>query len=421
MRWQYYHTVWAIMVFGWVANYMVRSGLSPVLIPIREEFGLTYAEAGLIGSALFYAYVGILFPAGYIGDRLGRKIVLVICTLWWAIASVLTGLANSFPTLFLSRFLTGIGQGSYFSNDRPIISAFTPREKVGLGQGISFIGLGTGMCLGYILAGSISVLLGWRYVFYLFSIPSFMAAFLILRIIREPKGRSSNMHVTREAKVPFSAIFKQRDLWMLYIGGIPAIYAVWMAGTWVPAMFEELGVESLATSSLFASLLGISSVPGLIITGYLSDRMAKRTLGRKGLIGIEFFLMGLFMFLMGWAVRHRWSALTAAFIIFCFGFFAWGLWAPFYALIADIVPKEVQGSCYGLTNSINFIGSLIAPPLTGWIKDVTSSFEWGCYLTVIIILIGSVFILSVSPPFRLKPEMPIHREGGIRDGHSKVA
>jgi MFS family permease len=399
------------MVFGWVANYMVRSGLSPVLIPIREEFGLTYAEAGLIGSALFYAYVGILFPAGYIGDQVGRKIVLVMCTFWWAVASVLTGLANSFPTLFLSRFLTGIGQGSYFSNDRPIISAYTPREKVGLGQGVSFIGLGTGMCLGYILSGFISVLLGWRYVFYLFSIPSFVAAFLILKIIREPKGQSSNMDVNHETKASLSIIFKQRDLWMLYIGGIPAIYAVWMAGTWVPAMFEELGVESLAISSLFASLLGISSVPGLIITGYLSDRMAKRTLGRKGLIGIEFFLMGLFMFLMGLAVRQHWSALTAAVIIFCFGFFAWGLWASFYALIADIVPKEVQGSCYGLTNSINFIGSLIAPPLTGWIKDITSSFEWGCYLTVIVILIGSIFILCVNPPFRLKAEIPIHREG----------
>jgi len=411
MRWQYYHTVWAVMVFGWVANYMVRSGLSPVLIPIREEFGLTYAEAGLIGSALFYAYAGMLFPAGYIGDRLGRKIVLVICTFWWAVASCMTGLANSFSTLVLFRFLTGIGQGSYFSNDRPIISAYTPREKVGLGQGVSFIGLGTGMCLGYILAGFISALLGWRYVFFLFSIPSFVAAVLILKIIKEPEYRGPRIDTTHRTEIRFSMVFKKRDLWMLYIGGIPAIYAVWMAGTWVPAMFKELGVESLAISSLLASLLGISSIPGLIITGYLSDRMVKRTLGRKGLIGIEFLLMGLFMFLMGWAVRQHWSALTAAFIIFCFGFFAWGCWAPFYALVADIVPEEVQGTCYGLTNSINFIGSLIAPPLTGWIKDVTSSFEWGCYLTVILILIGSIFILGVSPPFRLKPEIPIQQQG----------
>jgi len=409
MKWRNYHTVWVIMVFGWVANYMVRSGLSPVLIPIREEFGLTYAEAGLVGSALFYAYVGILFPAGYIGDRLGRKIVLVICTFWWAIASVLTGLANSFLTLFLSRFLTGIGQGSYFSNDRPIINAYTPREKAGLGQGISFIGLGTGMFLGYILAGLISSLLGWRYVFYLLSIPSFVAALLILKIIKEPRGRGQDTHLARRTEVPLSIIFRNRDLWMLYIGGIPGVYAVWMAGTWVPGMFEELGVESLAISALFASLLGISAIPGLTITGYVSDKLGKRKLGRKGLIGVEFFLMGLFMFLMGLAIRQHWSALTAAFIIFCFGFFAWGLWAPFYALIADMVPKEVQGSCYGLTNSINFIGSLIAPPLTGWIKDVTSSFEGGCYLTVVVILIGAIFILGVSPPFRLKPEIPIHQ------------
>jgi len=409
MRWQYYHTVWAIMVFGWVANYMVRSGLSPVLIPIREEFGLTYAEAGLIGSALFYAYAGMLFPAGYIGDRLGRKIVLVICTFWWAVGSFLTGLANSFLALFLCRFLTGIGQGSYFSNDRPIISAYTPREKVGLGQGISFIGLGTGMCLGYILAGFISALLGWRYVFFLFSIPSFVAALLILKIIKEPKGRKPDMHSTHRTEAPFSIVFRKRDLWMLYIGGIPGVYAVWMAGTWVPAMFRELGVESLAISSLLASLLGISSIPGLIVTGYLSDKMVKRKWGRKGLIGIEFLLMGLFMFLMGWAFRQHWGVLKAALIIFCFGFFAWGHWAAFYALIADIVPGEVQGTCYGLTNSINFIGSLIAPPLTGWIKDVTSSFEWGCYITVILILIGSVFIFGVSPPFRLKPEIPIQR------------
>ena len=49
MRWQYYHTVWVTMVFGRVVNYMVRSSFSPVFIPIREEFGLTCAEAGLIG------------------------------------------------------------------------------------------------------------------------------------------------------------------------------------------------------------------------------------------------------------------------------------------------------------------------------------------------------------------------------------
>lgn len=408
-KWEYYHQVWFVMIFGWIANYMVRAGLSPVLVPIRKEFGFTYAEAGMIASALFYAYAGMMFPAGYLGDRIGRKIVLVTCTFWWAVCSVLTGLANSFSSLFLARFLTGVGQGSYFSNDRPIIAAYTPKEKVGFGQGMSFVGLGTGMSIGYILAGLISTYLGWRFVFFLFAIPSFLAAILILRVIREPVAAGNPSESAHRNKVPFSIVFQSKDLWKLYVGGIPGVYALWMAGTWAPAMFSELGVSNLAVSALLSSLIGISAIPGLMITGYLSDKMMKHHLGRKGLIAIEFLFIGLFMFLMGWAVRQRWSPLAGAVIIFWIGFFVWGHWAAFYALIADIVPREVQGTCYGLTNSINFVGSLIAPPLTGWVKDLTASFEWGCYLCVIFICIGSVVIFSVKPAFRFATETPVAR------------
>jgi sugar phosphate permease len=264
------------------------------------------------------------------------------------------------------------------------------------------------MCLGYILSGIISAFLGWRYVFFLFSIPSLLAAFLILRIIKEPRRDVNQTSAEHRGKIPFSTIFKVKDLWMLYLGGIPGVYAVWMAGTWAPAMFRELGVDSLTFSSLLASLVGISAIPGLIITGYVSDALFKRGLGRKGLVSFEYVLMALFLFLMGWAVRQQWNAPVAALMIFFVGFFAWGPWAAFYALIADIVPDEIRGTCYGLTNSINFIGAIIAPTLTGWVRDVTDSFEWGCYLSAILILAGALLIFSVRPPFRLQPEIPIN-------------
>ena len=131
MKWKKYHTVWAIMIFGWVTNYMVRSSLSPLLIPILQEFKLTYAQAGILATAFFYAYTFMQFPAGYLGDRLGRKVVLIFCTSWWGLMSLCTGLAHSFASLFIFRFLTGVGEGAYFSNDRPIISAYTPERKSG--------------------------------------------------------------------------------------------------------------------------------------------------------------------------------------------------------------------------------------------------------------------------------------------------
>ena len=406
MKWQYYHSVWTVMVVGWIANYMVRAGLSPVLVPIQKEFGFSYAEAGMIASALFYAYAAMMFPAGIVGDRFGHKIVLVLCTLWWAVCSFLTGLATTFAGFFLARFFTGIGQGSYFSNDRPIIAAYTPRDKLGIGQGISFIGLGTGMSIGYILAGVISTHFGWRAVFFIFALPSLAAALLILKVIREPRGHPAAT-IAPPAKAPLSTIFRSADLWKLYIGGIPGVYAVWMAGTWVPAMFEELGVRTIAMASLLSSLIGIAAIPGLILTGWVSDRLFRLDKGRKGLIAFEFVMMGLFMFLMGLAVGRRWSPYAAAAIVFGIGFFAWGHWAAFYALIADIVPADIRGACYGLTNAINFLGSLIAPPLTGWIKDTTASFEWGCYVSALFILMGAAVVFSIKPAFRLRSEAPV--------------
>jgi predicted MFS family arabinose efflux permease len=86
-------------------------------------------------------------------------------------------LAHSFHALFLFRFLTGIGEGAYFSNDRPIIAAYTPLAKRGLGQGVSFIGLGAGMFIGISLAGWISDLWGWRSVFILYAFPLFLLLF----------------------------------------------------------------------------------------------------------------------------------------------------------------------------------------------------------------------------------------------------
>lgn len=403
MKWEKYHTVWLIMIFGWITNYMVRSSLSPLLIPIIQEFKLTYTQAGILATAFFYAYTLMQLPAGHIGDRLGRKFVLVICTCWWGLMSLLTGLANSFLSIFIFRFLTGIGEGAYFSNDRPIISAYTPEGKRGFGQGISFIGLGIGMFIGISLAGWISDILGWRAVFIVYAIPSFLASFLIFWLIKEPK----NNGLKKDVHVPYSLIFKNRDLWLLYIGGISGIYALWVVGTWAPAMFKEIGVKTLAQSSFYSSLLGLSAIPGLSITGFVSDKVIKKKKGRKGLIAIEFFLIALFMFLLGYGLEAKINLYLFIFLFFMAGFFIWGHWAAFYALLPDIVPYEILGTAYGFTNTIHFLGSIIAPWATGWIKDVSASFSWGLYLAALFCLFGGILIFAVNPAFRFGMEKRI--------------
>jgi len=408
MKWKYYHTVWFIMLFGWITNYMVRSGLSPTLISIIDEFSLNYSQAGLIASAVFYSYTMMQLPAGFIGDKIGRKSVLVVCCFGWGITSLLTGVANSYASLLGYRFLTGIAQGTFFSNDRSIIAFYTPREKAGFGQGISFIGLGLGMFIGILLAGVICERLGWRWVFYLYSIPSFVAALLITKRIKEPEvsdqvSQSNNM-LSKTQKGSFGTIFKSYDLWMLYIGSAAGVYAIWMLGAWAPAMFKEIGITELSRSSFFASLLGLSAIPGLVISGWFTDKLFQKGVGRKVILSLELFLAATILFFIGLAISIKADYHALILLIFFAGFFLWGTVAPLYSAISDIVPPSAHGSTYGLTNTIGYIGGLVTPWITGILKDTTGSFSFACYIAAIFCMTAAITILSIRPSFRFSKE-----------------
>jgi sugar phosphate permease len=180
-------------------------------------------------------------------------------------------------------------------------------------------------------------------------------------------------------------------------------------------MFKEMGVESLARSSFYSSLLGISAIPGLSLTGFVSDRLARKGKGRKNLIAIEFFLISFCMLALGYGLKIKMNIYLFIILFFMAGFFIWGHWAAFYALLPDIVPYEILGTAYGLTNTIHFLGSLIAPWATGWVKDVTASFSWGLYLAAIFCALGGTLIFTVRPAFRFGKEKPIANRRSLLD------
>ena len=72
-----YYAIWALLVYAWVANYLIRMALGPLLPPIMTELGLSYSEAGFLSTAFFYAYMAMQLPAVALGDRFGRKRTLI--------------------------------------------------------------------------------------------------------------------------------------------------------------------------------------------------------------------------------------------------------------------------------------------------------------------------------------------------------
>ncbi len=397
MPWQPYHAVWALLVFGWICNYVVRMAFSPLLEPIMAEFDLTHAQGGFLFSVFFYGYVAMQVPAGLLGDRFGRKRVLIIGIFLVAGAALVTGLSGTLAVLALSRLLTGLAQGMYFANDRPIIAAATPPDRLALGQGVSFSGLGVGTALGVLAGGVLGELMPWRQVFLVLAALPLCSAALIGRFVPDPGEPRRGEAGTRESGA--AAVFRLRDLWLLGIAGISPIWTQWLVGTWGPALFAEVGVRELGRSALYASVLGIAALPGLLAVGALSDRLLRRHgIPRRTVVAGGIAASAVLAACMGWIVQAHAPAWLLALVMFATSFCFWGTWAPAYALTAELAPRGAMGVAFGVLNSVAFTSSLVAPYVTGWIKDWSGSFAGGCYLAALVGVAAVPVALAVGPP-----------------------
>jgi MFS family permease len=391
-----YGLVWAILVYAWIANYLIRMALSALLPPIMAEFGLTYAQAGLLSAAVFYAYTSMQLPAGALGDRLGRRRMVIAGVLLSAGTSVFTGLAGTLAMLFAARLATGLSQGFLFSNDRVIIAATTPPGRIALGQGISFSGPGLGTTLGLMLAGYLGALLPWRHVFLLFALPALVAAWLLWRFVPEPPRATS----AADPAWPFRRVLRTRDFWLLAVSGMVPIYVQFLLATWGPALFVEAGVRDLARSASLAGLQGLTAPVALLVSGLATDRLRAR--GYHGKLVIAAALVGtmLTVLAMGVIIGHHGPAWRLTLALLGTSFFIWCCWGPAYAILGDLFPSSVLGRAFGAFNTICFLGAVASPIVTGWLRDLSGSFVAGLHGAAALTALAMVGMMALDRPFR---------------------
>jgi len=392
-----YVTVWLLLVLAWAANFVIRIGFSALLPPIIADLGLSYTRAGVLAGAFFWAYMAMQIPAGLLGDRFGRRRILLIGLVGGAGACALTGMAGSFAALVLARVLTGVCQGSLFSNDRAIIVAVTPADKIGLGQGVSFSGPGVGLTLGLFLGGILGERLSWRPTFWLFSLGPLVAALCIARWAPAPPPPTLTGHTGRR----LLALLRPSRLWALGLLSLCGIYVQFVLATWGPLFFKETGVEALGRAGTYASLQGVAAVAGLVAGGVADDRMRRRGYGHTVVVAVALAALSVSVLAMAGAIASR-SPTGLAVALFVSAFFCWSIWAAVYALLGELVSGERLATAFGVLNTMSFLGAVVGPPLTGWVRDVAGSFAPGCLLAAGVALVGAVTALAV----RMTPAPP---------------
>jgi len=148
--------------------------------PIKQEFGMSDTQLGLLTGILFaafYATLGIPFAAW--ADRGNRRNIIAIAVTIWSGMTALSGFAGNFWHLALARMGVGIGEAGGTPPATAMIADIFPPKRRALALGIYTTGISLGILIGFILGGFIAERYGWRVGFFVAGAPGLLIAVIL--------------------------------------------------------------------------------------------------------------------------------------------------------------------------------------------------------------------------------------------------
>src|SRR5579871_1883426 len=377
-----------LLAAGLVIAYVDRTNLSVALAAaqFKQYFHLTDEQRGLLNSAFFWSYTLLQIPAGFVVDRFGVKLPITLALLCWCLASAATSMAVLLWQLIALRLLLGVAEAVVFPAGLSWIHRNIDEERRGLAAAIFVGGTKWGPALAAPLAAWLVSHYGWRIMFQVVGLGGLV--WMAPWIWFADDGACAPKRVRQAAgKLPMTALFRSRIIWGTLVGTFCYNYFLFFSITWLPAYFVErrhLSLDSMGVYTFF-SFAGTGVVA--ILAGAAADWMVARGADAAA-VRRGFTVVGLLA-----ASTEVFGALAdsnqVAVFFAIFSMAGLGLATPnYWALTQTLVTRAAAGRVAGLQNTALNLAGIVAPILTGWLKQVSGSYTAPMQAIWITLLIG---------------------------------
>jgi MFS family permease len=371
---------WGVIILlclGMIIAYFDRVNLSIALATreFRSFFCLTDADRGALNSAFFWSYAFLQIPAGWVTDRFGVKYPYAAGFLFWSIISAFSALAGSVWQLFALRVLLGVFESIVTPAGMRWIRFHCAEHQRGFAVGLYMAAAKVGPGFGAPLAAWLLGLYGWRPMFLILGLGCLIWLAPWCLLVRDDDRKLERLDIERSApSVPIGRVIASPVIWGTIIGTFSYQYFVYFCMTWMPAYFRERRNLSLNSTGFYTmfSFLGMAAVA--VLAGWIADRMIARggdpVKVRKGFTIAGFLLAS--TELIGALSDSPGVALFFA----VFSLSGLGLTtANYWALTQTLIPGAAVGRIVGIQNCAANLPGIVAPLLTGWLKQITGSYE----------------------------------------------
>lgn len=410
---------WIVLGMLWLVcmlNYADRQAISSLFPLLEKDFGFTKTQLGLIGSAFMWVYAASAPFAGFAGDRVSRKGLILGGCFFWSVMTAMTGWCGKLWHFVSARALIGLGESVYFPAAASMLSDYhgarTRSTALSLHQSAVYIGTIAGGWLGAVLAQRY----GWRWAFYGFGATGVVVSLLLLLRLREPCRVSLDRHSTTKSPsiAPLGFLETLRILLskpgvlllMLAFAcanGVGSIFLIW-APTF---LFEKFHLGLVAAGFSAVAAIQLASAFGAPFSGILADHLSLRLRGARMLVQVSGLLLGT-LCVVAVAVAPTMGMLMIAMACFglCKGVYDGGI----FASVFEFVEPGQRASVVGLMNLLGWGGGALGPLAVGILSTygsgtpmerMSSAIAWSglAYLVAAGLIMGSFWIYRRMPHF----------------------
>lgn len=412
-RWWY---IMPIVFITYSLAYLDRANFSfASAAGINEDLGITKGMASLLGALFFLGYFFFQIPGAIYAERRSVKKLIFWCLILWGGCASLTGVVSNIPTLAAIRFILGVVEAAVMPAMLIYISNwFTKSER---SRANTFLILGNPVTVLWmsVVSGYLIHAFGWREMFIIEGIPAVIWAFCWWVLAKDKPAQAGWLSANEKQALQqqldeeqkgikavrnYGEAFRSRNVILLCVQ-----YFAWSIGVygfvlWLPSILRSGMQMGMVEAGWLSAVPYLAATIAMIVVSWASDKMQNRKLFVWPLL-----LIGALAFFGSYAVgtNHFWISYG---LLVVAGAAMYAPYGPFFAIIPEMLPKNVAGGAMALINSMGALGSFFGSWFVGYLNGATGS-PAASYMFMAIALVVAVVLTLIVKPARneIQPQL----------------
>ena len=349
---------------------------------INADLGITKGMSSLLGSLFFLGYFFFQIPGAIYAEKRSVRKLIFWCVLLWGGFATLTGMVSNIPMLVIIRFSLGVVEAAVMPAMLIYISNwFTQPER---SRANTFLILGNPVTVLWmsVLSGYLIQAFGWREMFIIEGIPAVLWAFFWWRTARDKPSQVD--WLTQKEKEDLASIFEEEQKNIKPVRNyreafksknvvlLCAQYFCWSIGVygfvlWLPSIIRTTSDYGMIETGWLTSVPYLAAALAMVLVSWASDKINNRKLFVWPML-----LIGAICFLGSYLLgdSNFWLSYTLLVIA---GAAMYAPYGPFFAIIPEMLPKNVAGGAMALINSMGALGSFFGSWFVGYLNGVTGN------------------------------------------------